>query len=171
MALQEYLKQTMNHENDSKGAGNSLRGVSKGQFLFVVMAVLFANALTGIMAATVDFPVPGTREEWVCTASAAELAERIRDGELTSEEVVGRMLQRINVLNPQLGAVAFLNPNALDEAREADRLLSEFHTEQDSNPGAPAWFPGRLHGVPFTVSDLFDSAGRFLQSSALDGLP
>ncbi len=147
----------MNHDRHNRGA--ALTGLSKGGCVSVAAFLLLVNTLTGIMAATVDFPVPGTREEWICSASAIELAERIRDGGLTSEEVVSQFLRRITVLNPQIGAVAFLNPKALDEAREADRLLSAFHAGQGSIPGSGTWYPGRLHGVPFTVSDLFDTAG------------
>src|SRR5262245_21497538 len=81
-------------------------------------------------------------------ASATELARRIRDHQLSSEEVVQAYLQRIAAINPRLNAVVQLaEAQALDDARAADAALAR---------GQP---PGALHGVPFTVKDWIDTAG------------
>ncbi len=81
-------------------------------------------------------------------ASATILAQRIRDRELSSEEVVQAHLQRIAAINPRLNAVVQLaGAQALEDARAADAALAR---------GQPI---GALHGVPFTVKDWIDTAG------------
>jgi amidase len=59
------------------------------------------------------------------TTSATELAERMAGGELTSLELTRAYLDRIAAVNqrgPALNAVRSLNPRALREARESDRI-------------------------------------------------
>jgi len=81
-------------------------------------------------------------------ASATTLARRIRDREISSEEVVQAHLQQIERVNPRLNAVVQLVPEeALDEARAADSALTRGQQM------------GALHGVPFTVKDWIDTAG------------
>lgn len=81
-------------------------------------------------------------------ASATTLARRIRDREVSSEEVVEAHLQRIGNVNQRLNALVQIAPDqALDEARKADAALAQ---------GRPV---GPLHGVPFTVKDWIDAAG------------
>lgn len=80
--------------------------------------------------------------------SAGELAQRIRQGEVTATAVVEAHLARIAAVNPRLNAVVQLTAaQALAEAQAADRALSrgELH--------------GPLHGVPFTVKDWIETAG------------
>jgi amidase len=78
---------------------------------------------------------------------ATEIAARIRSGTLTSEAVVSACLQRIAAVNPQINAVVQLAPDALEQARQADADL------------ANGVVRGALHGVPFTVKDVFDVTG------------
>jgi amidase len=81
-------------------------------------------------------------------ASATTLARRIRDHELSSEEVVQAHLRRIATVNPRLNAVVQLaGEQALEDARAADMALA--HRQQI----------GALHGVPFTVKDWIDTVG------------
>jgi amidase len=81
-------------------------------------------------------------------ASATALARRIRDRQLSSEEVVQAHIQRIAAINPRLNAVVQLaEAQALEDARAADAALAR---------GQPI---GALHGVPFTVKDWIDTAG------------
>ena len=81
-------------------------------------------------------------------ASATTLARRIRDRELSSEEVVQAHLQRIEAVNPRLNAVVQLaGEQAVEDARAADAALA-----QGRHIGA-------LHGVPFTVKDWIDAVG------------
>jgi len=81
-------------------------------------------------------------------ASATTLARRIRDRELSSEEVVQAHLQRIEAVNPRLNAVVQLAAEqAVEDARAADAAL------------AHGQHMGALHGVPFTVKDWIDTDG------------
>ncbi len=78
--------------------------------------------------------------------SATELAQRIQDGLLDSEELVRACLQRIDSLEQQVGAWAWLDPElALNQAREADARR---------RAGSPL---GPLHGIPVGVKDIFDT--------------
>ena len=80
--------------------------------------------------------------------SAAELARRIRAGDVTSEQVVAAHLARIAAVNPALNAVVQLDAAAaLADARAADTELARGVAR------------GPLHGVPFTVKDWIDVAG------------
>jgi len=84
----------------------------------------------------------------LCYLSAAAMARRIRDRQLSSEEVVQAHLQRIENVNPRLNAVVQLaGEQALKDARAADAAL------------AHGQHLGALHGVPFTVKDWIDAAG------------
>ena len=80
----------------------------------------------------------------LCFSSASELARGIREREFSAEEVVRLHLQRIDVLNPCLnGLLAVASEAALEQARAADHTLAQ---------GEPV---GPLHGVPFTVKDVY----------------
>jgi amidase len=84
----------------------------------------------------------------LCDASATTLARRIRERELSAEEVVWAYLRRIEVINPRLNALVQLaGERAVQDARAADAALAH---------GPPM---GALHGVPFTVKDWIDAAG------------
>lgn len=74
-----------------------------------------------------------------------EIASRIRERAVSAEETVRACLERIERLEPQLGAfITVTRDRALEAARAADRA-----TERG----------GRLHGVPVALKDLFDTAG------------
>jgi amidase len=80
--------------------------------------------------------------------SAARTARAIRDGEVSSEHVVGAYLERIRAVNATLNAVVQPTPaSALERAREADLALAL----------GVVWGP--LHGVPMTIKDSFETAG------------
>ncbi len=77
----------------------------------------------------------------------AEAAKAIRDGLITSEELVSACLEQIKRLEPQVQAWAFLEPElALEKARAADLALQQ---------GEPI---GSLHGVPVGIKDILDTA-------------
>ena len=88
-----------------------------------------------------------TSEDQLPYMSATAQAALIRSGDLASEELVARYLERIERFNPKLNAVVALADDARERAREADRARAE---------GRPL---GRLHGVPMTIKDCFDTAG------------
>jgi amidase len=81
-------------------------------------------------------------------ASATEIARAIREREVSSEEVVGAHLARIEEVNPKVNAVVQLTADAArSRAREADAALAR----------GESWGP--LHGVPVTIKDAFETAG------------
>lgn len=80
--------------------------------------------------------------------SAAALAERIANGELSAVEVVDAHIARIEQVNPKLNAVVVKRYDAARaEAKAADRRRAA---------GKPL---GPLHGVPITVKECLDLAG------------
>jgi amidase len=88
----------------------------------------------------------GMTELW--RKSAVELAAMIRDGEVSSREVVQAHLDRVAAVNPALNAIVRLLPDqALAAADAADRAVAD---------GTSL---GPLHGVPVTVKENIDLAG------------
>jgi aspartyl-tRNA(Asn)/glutamyl-tRNA(Gln) amidotransferase subunit A len=79
---------------------------------------------------------------------ASELLDRYRERQLSPVEVIEALAERIEELDPWLGAFTTLClDRALQEARDAEQLYAR---------GGPV---GPLTGVPFAVKDLFDSEG------------
>jgi amidase len=80
--------------------------------------------------------------------TATELAAAIRSKEISSTEWVESYLDRVDALNPGLGAVVTVAAeSARSEAREADRCLAR---GEDLGP---------MHGLPVTVKDCLETAG------------
>jgi len=78
--------------------------------------------------------------------SATEAIQKIRDGEISSEEMVQACLERIEQVDGEIEAWAHLKPeHALDQARTLDTQRAE---------GGPV---GPLHGIPVGVKDIFDT--------------
>jgi Asp-tRNA(Asn)/Glu-tRNA(Gln) amidotransferase A subunit family amidase len=85
--------------------------------------------------------------ETLASLSASEAARRIREGVLSSQELVGACLEAIRALEPKVQAWAFLDEeHTLAQARAADERKAM---------GEPI---GPLHGVPVGVKDIFDTA-------------
>jgi Asp-tRNA(Asn)/Glu-tRNA(Gln) amidotransferase A subunit family amidase len=79
--------------------------------------------------------------------SASDAARAIRDGAITSEQLVDACLARIREAEPQVQAWQFLDPgHALAQARARDA---------DRREGKPS---GPLHGVPVGIKDIIDTA-------------
>jgi len=86
-------------------------------------------------------------ERQAAELSAADAARKIRDGLLTSEELVQSCLERIHALEPSVQAWTFLDAeHALAQARAAD---------ERKRSGEPI---GALHGVPVGLKDIIDTA-------------
>ncbi|MFF4818378.1 amidase [Kitasatospora sp. NPDC001309] len=78
----------------------------------------------------------------------AEAAEQIRERRLSPVELVDSVLDRIERVEPQLGAyVTVTGEQARAAAREAEREIARGHHR------------GPLHGVPVGLKDLIDVAG------------
>lgn len=79
--------------------------------------------------------------------SATDAARAIRDGAISSEQLVEACLARIREAEPQVQAWQYLDPeHALAQARARDL---------DRSQGHPA---GALHGVPVGIKDIIDTA-------------
>lgn len=79
--------------------------------------------------------------------SATEASGKIRNGEITSEELVRACLDRIEEFESTIGAWAHLDPDyVLEQAKRAD-------TERARDLAV-----GPLHGVPVGVKDIIDTA-------------
>ena len=84
-----------------------------------------------------------TRLEWL---SATQLAQRIHEGLISSEQVVQACLERIEAVEPTVQAWQYLDAkHALAQARARD---------MDRMQGRPV---GPLHGVPVGIKDIIDT--------------
>src|SRR5258708_35341985 len=84
-------------------------------------------------------------DEQPAQLSASEAARRIRDGLLSSEELVRACLERIRQVEPTVQAWTFLDEeHALAQARAAD---------ERRRTGEPV---GALSGIPVGVKDTID---------------
>lgn len=81
-------------------------------------------------------------------ASAGQLADAIRSGDVSAVDAVEAHLARIAERNPAINAIVTLDADgALRRARQADAARARGET----------WGP--LHGVPFTLKDSLETAG------------
>ena len=82
------------------------------------------------------------RPNGIIRLSAVEMAQQIKSGKLSAQEVVEAHIQRIEAVNPQLNAVVIpLFEEALAQAVAADEA------QQRGEPLGP------LHGVPVTIKE------------------
>ncbi len=96
---------------------------------------------------TVGVACPGDETD-VAFAPLTHLSAWIAGGALTSRRLTELYLDRIETFNPKLYCFAAIAPEqALAEAEAADRLL------------ASGTRLGPLHGIPYGLKDLFDTAG------------
>jgi amidase len=85
----------------------------------------------------------------ILTLSAREQARLVRERHISSRELISAHLERIAAINPVLhAAVEVQAERALEQAAAADRELAA---------GSPR---GPLHGVPFSIKDSIEQAGR-----------
>lgn len=84
----------------------------------------------------------------IAYASVTSLAQWIRSRQLTSERLTNIYLSRIERIAPQLFCyITVTRDRALAEARTMDREL------------AAGRYHGPLHGIPYALKDVFDTAG------------
>jgi Asp-tRNA(Asn)/Glu-tRNA(Gln) amidotransferase A subunit family amidase len=80
--------------------------------------------------------------------TVAEAADALARGELSATELLTSVLERLQATEPLVGAWAFVDPErALDDARRADDELANGVRR------------GPLHGIPFGIKDVIDTAG------------
>lgn len=90
-----------------------------------------------------------TRNTDLNFSSVAELAPRIKNGDLSPVDLVQVSLDRIEQLNPKLNAfLKVWSDSALEEARKAEHDIAD------------GGYIGPLHGIPVGLKDLIDVAGK-----------
>ena len=107
------------------------------------MAFLLAAATA--LSGQTRTPGPETRTKRrsfsVVEATIPEMQAAMKEGRVTSRELVTQYLLRIALYNRKLNAVITVNPNALDEADARDRERSQGKVR------------GPLHGIPIALKD------------------
>ena len=81
-------------------------------------------------------------------ATLAELSAAMERGQLTSEALTNWYLARIRTIDPKLGSIMELNPDAISIARQRDR---ERRNRMAKGP---------LHGIPVVIKDNIDTADK-----------
>lgn len=98
---------------------------------------------------------PSLRKDFFVTKSAVEIAELIRNKEITSYQVVNAYINRIIETNPVLNAIIdgpFME--ALDEATKIDEQISKGSVSEHDFKEKP------FLGVPFTTKDSTAVGGK-----------
>jgi aspartyl-tRNA(Asn)/glutamyl-tRNA(Gln) amidotransferase subunit A len=100
-----------------------------------------AAGLARLAKSRAKLPDPGS-------LSLTEASRALRDGTLTSTELVKACLEKIGALNPKLNAyITVLKDQSLAQAARLDAELKKGHTR------------GPLHGIPVALKDNIDTAG------------
>lgn len=98
---------------------------------------------------------PPMRKDFFVTKSAVEIAELIRNQDISVHQVVNAYINRMIEINPVLNAVIdgpFLE--ALDEAKKVDERISQGAISEEEFAQKP------FLGVPFTTKDSTAVAGK-----------
>ncbi len=88
-----------------------------------------------------------------CALTIHEASERLRAGDLSSEELTRAVLRRVDRLNPVIRAYLRVEPEAaLAQAKAADERLAQWRRE-----GGPP--PPPLTGIPLAIKDVLCTQG------------
>lgn len=115
-----------------------------------------ALAISGLTACSTESPKEkevNLVEFDLNETSAKELQQKMEAGELTSESICEKYLERISLIDPILKAVIEINPDALEIARKLD-------VERQAGK-----IRGPLHGIPIMIKDNIDSGDK-MQTTA-----
>ncbi len=115
--------------------------------------LLFAIASTTLAAGKTNKPAP--KPFSVVEASISDMQAALRDGRVTSHELVQQYLTRIATYEDKLHAAITVNPNALQEADERDRER------------AAGKIRGPLHGIPIALKDNIQTTDLLTTGGAL----
>jgi aspartyl-tRNA(Asn)/glutamyl-tRNA(Gln) amidotransferase subunit A len=86
--------------------------------------------------------------EDICELNLTDLSKLLAARELSSSEIVGAALKRLERLEKKLNAfITVLPEQALTKAKNADEEIARGN------------YRGPLHGVPVTIKDMFETAG------------
>ncbi|KAI6172215.1 Fatty-acid amide hydrolase 2 [Aphelenchoides besseyi] len=98
--------------------------------------------------------VPKPASDSIVLIPAVELAQKIRNRQLTALEVIEAYIKRIELVDPMIHALVQRNyQNALETAKAIDSVLDAI--EQDSEELNNLAETKPLLGVPFTIKDQF----------------
>ncbi|HEY0368337.1 MAG TPA: amidase [Chthoniobacterales bacterium] len=138
------------------------------KYLLILPTVILTCSLHAQQASSVstnghdnDDGIPTKHNEWTVAQLQAEMAR----GRLTSEQLTREYIARIFALDQRpegVNSVIQLNPDALDMARNADKLRQQGKVL------------GPLHGIPVLVKDNIDTGDKMQTSAgsfALVGTP
>jgi len=109
--------------------------VKRSQFVIVLGFTLTLAACGERQAATEAVPIK------VETASIADMQAAMRDGRITSRQIVTQYLTRIGLYEDRLNAAVAINANALAQADALDRERASGKVR------------GPLHGIPVALKD------------------
>src|SRR5579863_9882886 len=100
-----------------------------------------------VRSTTQSKPLPGNDAD-IAFASVNQLSGWVEKRQITSERLTNIYLKRIEQFNPKLRCVITVTgESALAQAKKADEEITSGH------------YRGPLHGIPYGVKDLLDTAG------------
>ncbi|HEX9459707.1 MAG TPA: amidase family protein, partial [Thermoanaerobaculia bacterium] len=121
-----------------------------------VTSALLTLAITiTATAATKTAMKPAPKPFNVVEASISDMQAALKDGRVTSHELVQQYLLRIATYEDKLHAAVTVNPNALKEADERDRER------------AAGKIRGPLHGIPIALKDNIQTTDMLTTGGAL----
>jgi len=128
--------------------------------LFFVLLLSTAAALSGQTSTRGQEMKAKSKSFSVVEATIPEMQTAMKEGRVTSRELVTQSLQRIALYNRKLNAVITVNPKALDEADARDRERAQGKVR------------GPLHGIPVALKDNMHTTDMPTTGGALafDGL-
>ncbi len=94
-----------------------------------------------VIAVTLSAAAQNRQPFSVVEATIPQMQQALRDGRVTSHELVQQYLTRIAIYEDRLNAAMYVNPNALAEADQLDRER------------AAGKLRGPLHGIPVAIKD------------------
>jgi len=115
--------------------------------------LLFTIATTTLAAGRTSKPAP--KPFSVVEASISDMQAALKEGRVTSHELVQQYLIRIATYEDKLHAAVTVNPNALKEADERDRER------------AAGKIRGPLHGIPIALKDNIQTTDLLTTGGAL----
>ena len=133
----------------------------KPQSMVVLISALLATLTVGATNVAAAQSARGTQPRFsVVEAGIADMQKAMKDGRVTSRELVLQYLTRIATYEDKLNAAMFVNPRALQEAEALDRER------------ARGKLRGPLHGIPIALKDNIHTTDMPTTGGALafDGL-
>lgn len=108
---------------------------------YITFFIISLFLLLGNVSALTEAPID------ITSMSMQEISDALDKHIITSEQLVNIYLERISTYNDQFNAIRALNDNAINEAKELDKLRSEGKIK------------GVLHGIPVLVKTNIDVYG------------